>query len=148
MATEPVPAGTHPNPPRVWRGKTFWLGLGSGFPQFQNMGVGRVMGILVPSPNPPCLYKITILPPFIYNVSNHITWPSHFPLHGFLTFHLELPTNSLSHFQQFPFPKSSNEYFSLTSNPNVSSSTLLIFPMFYFLICIIPSRLQLLHLLQ
>jgi len=36
MATKPVPAGTHPNPPRFWRGKSALteFGFGFGFPRF------------------------------------------------------------------------------------------------------------------
>jgi len=62
METNPIPAVTRPNQTQFDRFSPFWLGLGMGFPQFQNTGMGfpqfqntgmgRVTGIYVPTPNP------------------------------------------------------------------------------------------------
>ena len=47
MATKPIPVVTHPNQTQFDGFSPFWLGLGMGmgFPRFQNTGMGRVTGI-------------------------------------------------------------------------------------------------------
>jgi hypothetical protein len=62
MAIKPILAGTRPNHTRFDGKNPSWLGLDTGldFSRFQKTGLGRVMGTLIPtpnpSPNPPHLY--------------------------------------------------------------------------------------------
>ena len=54
MATEPVPAGTHPNPPRFWRGKSALteFGFGFGFSLILKDGGGAGNGETCTHPEP------------------------------------------------------------------------------------------------
>jgi len=65
MATEPVPAGTHSNPPQFWRGKSalteFGFGFGFGFSPILKNGGGAGNGETCTRPDYIKLHNIRLV---------------------------------------------------------------------------------------